>query len=67
MYKKMILPLWNSYYFYTTYATIDGFVPSEYRSIHALRHDHLTEFENPLDRWMIIKTSQLVNSIDKSL
>ena len=26
--KKVILPLWNTYSFFTTYANIDGFEPS---------------------------------------
>jgi isoleucyl-tRNA synthetase len=27
--KKVILPLWNTYYFFTTYANIDGFTAKE--------------------------------------
>jgi isoleucyl-tRNA synthetase len=26
--KKVILPLWNTYYFFTTYANIDNFKPT---------------------------------------
>jgi isoleucyl-tRNA synthetase len=27
--KKVILPLWNTYYFFTTYANIDNFTPEK--------------------------------------
>ncbi len=67
-YKKFILPLWNSYYFYTTYAAIDQFAPSENMSLRdMLRNGGVDAFANPLDRWMIMKTMELVNTVNKSL
>ncbi len=62
-YKKCILPLWNSYYFYSTYAGIDKFVPS----IWGLRDIDLNSLAHPLDRWMVMKTMQLVNEVDGSM
>jgi isoleucyl-tRNA synthetase len=35
--KKVILPLWNTYSFFTTYANIDGWTPSG-TSITLMRH-----------------------------
>ena len=56
--KSIILPLWNAYSFFVTYANIDGYTPSE------------TAFEdltNPLDRWMISTVEQLTYNIDDAL
>ena len=49
--KDLLLPLWNAYSFFVTYANIDGYTPSE------------TTFEdlsNPLDRWIISDLEKLV-------
>ena len=49
--KDLLLPLWNAYSFFVTYANIDGYTPSE------------TAFEdlsNPLDRWIISDLEKLV-------
>lgn len=62
-YKKCILPLWNSYYFYSTYAGIDKFVPS----VTSLRDIDLASLSHPLDRWMVMKTMDLVNAVDSSM
>lgn len=67
-YKKFILPLWNSYYFYTTYAAIDQFTPQANMSLRdMLRDGGINALANPLDRWMLMKTMDLVNTVNKSL
>ena len=56
--KSIILPLWNAYSFFVTYANIDGYIPSE------------TVFEdltNPLDKWMISTVEALTNNMDDAL
>lgn len=35
--KKVLLPLWNTYYFFTTYANIDNFSPKKW-NIYFVRH-----------------------------
>lgn len=37
MVKKVLFPLWNAYYFFTTYANIDGYDPKKGR-IYFIRH-----------------------------
>lgn len=54
--KKAILPLWNAYTFFTTYANIDNFVPS----------GKLPKSENPLDIWVLAKLEELVAYVDAS-
>lgn len=46
--KKVILPLWNTYYFFTTYANIDNFEPKG-----------LKNRENILDKWLISELNEL--------
>lgn len=50
--KKVILTLWNSYSFFVTYASIDGFQPTG-----------KLESENNLDYWIISETNQLVKNV----
>lgn len=56
--KTLILPLWNSYSFFVTYANLDGYVPSE------TPYEKLT---NPLDRWMISVLEELTHNMDDAL
>ncbi len=50
--KKVILPMWNTYSFFTTYANIDNFTPTG-----------KSERNNPLDVWMISETHKLVADV----
>lgn len=46
--KKVILPLWNTYYFFTTYANIDNFEPKWIKNP-----------KNILDKWLISELNEL--------
>lgn len=52
----MILPLWNTYSFFTTYANIDNFTPTGN-----------TTRENPLDIWIVSETHKLVDDVVKGM
>ncbi len=52
--KTLIIPLWNAYSFFVTYANIDGYEPSK------TAYDKL---ENPLDQWIISCAEALVNDV----
>ena len=56
--KKVILPLWNTYSFFTTYANIDKFEYDE---------DNSPEKENPLDMWIISETNKLILEVKTGL
>jgi isoleucyl-tRNA synthetase len=58
--KSIIIPLWNSYSFYITYANIDNIQPDGHEFDSKLP-------ENPLDRWLLSITQQLVQSVTQSL
>ncbi|MDX9971273.1 MAG: isoleucine--tRNA ligase [Candidatus Gracilibacteria bacterium] len=57
MMKKVVLALWNSYSFFTTYANIDGWSPS----------DAVEKSDNELDKWIISELSRLNISVSEKL
>lgn len=57
--KNFLLPIWNAYYFFVTYANLDGFNPSGTSGRHS--------FENPLDRWIISTSERLVKTVTDRL
>ncbi len=55
--KSFIIPFWNAYSFFVTYATIDKFSPKG-----------LNESpENPLDRWILSESENLVTNVTENL
>jgi len=65
--KKVILPLWNTYYFFTTYANIDGFVPKS--KGHSTDNNVGVPFmgiqplSNNLDKWLISELNTLTKEV----
>ncbi len=58
--KNLILPLWNSYSFYVTYANIDGVQPTGHMFDNKLP-------SNPLDAWLLSITQKLVKDVTSGL
>jgi isoleucyl-tRNA synthetase len=52
--KSLIIPLWNAYSFFVTYANIDGYEPS------TTPYGQLT---NPLDRWIVSSAEGMVKDV----
>ncbi len=61
MRRRFILPLWNSYSFFVTYARLDGFDPSSSNSNIPLEDRTL------LDRWIISRLNQVIDTVRESL
>ncbi|MBL4685135.1 MAG: isoleucine--tRNA ligase, partial [Nannocystaceae bacterium] len=57
--RLVMLPLWNAYNFFTTYARADGWSPS------AAATEHRSEVE--LDRWIASRTQAFIGSIRAEL
>ena len=55
--KGVLLPLWNAYCFYVTYANIDKITPQKFPSAAA----------NPLDRWILSETGKLISQVGDHL
>lgn len=50
--KKVMLPLWNTYYFFVTYANIDNF-----------KNKGLTKTNNNLDKWLLSELNKLIKEV----
>lgn len=55
--KQVILPLWNSYSFFVTYANIDNFKPSGLPE----------KLDNELDQWVLAELQHLLSNITEEL
>ncbi|MGI6432826.1 MAG: isoleucine--tRNA ligase [Sphaerochaetaceae bacterium] len=55
--KNLIIPLWNAYSFFITYANIDAY------EISSTPFEELT---NPMDRWIISASEELVQSVTEA-
>jgi isoleucyl-tRNA synthetase len=52
--KNLIIPLWNAYSFFVTYANIDGYEPSE---------TPYEKLSNPMDTWIISSSEKLIEEV----
>jgi len=55
--KQVLLPLWNSYSFFATYANIDGYTGQA---------DHLPESSHPLDKWILAVLYETEKKVEKA-
>ncbi|MCH3906685.1 MAG: isoleucine--tRNA ligase [Sphaerochaeta sp.] len=55
--KTLLIPLWNAYTFFVTYANIDGYQPGETK---------FEDLKNPLDRWIISMSEELTDACTKA-
>jgi len=55
--RGVLLPLWNTYYFFTTYATADGWTGGELPA----------EPGNKLDRWILSELNILIRDVTENL
>jgi len=55
--KTLIIPLWNAYSFFVTYANIDGYEPSS---------TNFDQLENPMDRWVVSACESLVQEVTEA-
>ena len=64
--RRFVLPLWNVYYFFTTYARLDGWTPQTQSSCHSSEPGN-RRVANELDRWAISELNALVRSVTADL
>lgn len=58
--KGILIPLWNSYSFYVTYANIDGITPPTAAESNDIG-------QNPLDRWVLSVAEKMVLDVSTAL
>jgi Isoleucyl-tRNA synthetase len=57
--RQLLLPLWNSLIFLTTYAKIDGWEPNP--------ENLKVKNNNPLDRWILSRLNKLFGEVQKEM
>ena len=55
--RRVLLPLWNAYSFFATYASVDGFDPDAPRG----------PSPHELDRWILLRLNELIREIDDTM
>ena len=61
--RRFILPYWNVYSFFTTYAEIDGWEPGLKAFDPDIPEGPTPESDNPLDRWILGRLNQAVAEV----
>jgi len=65
--RRFIIPYWNVYSFFTTYAEIDGWTPDEGRFDPDYPEGSTPESSNPLDRWILGRLNQSLQTVEDRL
>ncbi len=59
--RAVLLPLWNAYSFFVTYALADGWKPEQFNP------KHLDNLENELDRWVLSRLQTLIQEVEAKM
>jgi isoleucyl-tRNA synthetase len=59
--KSVILPIWNSYSFFVTYARIDKWNPT------MVKPQHIKKLSNKLDRWLLSELHTLLKNVTEEM
>jgi isoleucyl-tRNA synthetase len=70
--RRFIIPLWNVYSFFSTYASLDGWLPTLSLESEGVNFDPGTPegltpaSDNPLDRWILARLNQVVARVTEN-
>ena len=65
--RRFIIPFWNVYSFFTTYAEIDGWSPEIKKFDPDYPEGPTPDTQNPLDRWILGRLNQTVEQVTTDL
>jgi isoleucyl-tRNA synthetase len=65
--RLFLIPLWNVYSFFTTYANLDGWEPSRDGFDPGAPEGRTPVSDNPLDRWILARLNQVVERVTPAL
>ncbi len=65
--RRFIIPLWNVYSFFATYASLDGWTPTADDFDPATPEGATPQSDNPLDRWILARLNQVVARVTDAL
>ena len=57
--RQFLIPLWNVYNFFVTYANLDGWEPSGEGFVPGTPEGRAPSSDNPLDRWILARVNQV--------
>ena len=61
--RRFLIPLWNVYSFFVTYAKLDGWEPCAVNFDPAFPEGESPKSENPLDLWIVARLNQVVKKV----
>jgi len=65
--REFLIPLWNVYSFFVTYARLDGWMPDPANFEPDFPEGSTPTSDNLLDRWILGRINQVVSQVEKSL
>jgi isoleucyl-tRNA synthetase len=65
--RQFLIPLWNMYYFFVTYANLDGWEPGREGFDAAVPEGPTPASDNPLDTWILARLNQVTAHCTESL
>jgi isoleucyl-tRNA synthetase len=65
--RRFIIPLWNVYSFFSTYASLDGWTPPEEGFTPGTPEGRAPTSDNPLDQWILARLNQVVAQVTQNL
>jgi isoleucyl-tRNA synthetase len=66
--RQFLIPLWNVYSFFVTYARLDGWLPDQSREFDPAFPEAATPHsENLLDRWILARLNLVVGRVSEAL
>jgi isoleucyl-tRNA synthetase len=64
--RRFLIPLWNVYSFFSTYASLDGWTPSLKSFEPGAPEGPTPESDNPLDQWILARLNQVVARVTEN-
>jgi isoleucyl-tRNA synthetase len=65
--RQFLIPLWNVYKFFTSYANLDGWAPTGPGYTAERPEGPLPQSDNPLDRWVLARINQVIGRVAAAL
>jgi len=65
--RQFLIPLWNVYNFFVTYANLDGWEPRREGFAPGMPEGPTPQSDNPLDRWIIARINQVAARCTEAL
>ena len=65
--RQFLIPLWNVYSFFVTYANLDGWMPAQSGFDPAYPEGPTPQSDNLLDRWVLARLNQVVGRVVETL